>query len=83
MCMQRVFCPVACNAVQQCDKPHTLRLQWAVAGVGVTMEDLGEAIALNYLISLVLAYPLGRLADKFHPLRVSIAALIGYVLVST
>lgn len=50
--------------------------------VGVTMEDLGEAIALTYLISLVLAYPLGWMADKFHPLRVSIAALIGYVLVS-
>lgn len=50
--------------------------------VGVSMEKLGGALAATYVISLLLAYPLGWLADKFHPLRVSIAALLGYVLVT-
>ena len=48
----------------------------------VSMDTYGKFLTLTYLISLVLAYPLGWLADRFHPLRVSIAALIGYVLVT-
>lgn len=50
--------------------------------VGVSMDTLGKFFTLTYLISLLLAYPLGWLADRFHPLRVSIAALTGYVLVA-
>ncbi len=37
-----------------------------------------HCLAVTYCISLVLAYPLGVLADRFHPLRLSIAALILY-----
>lgn len=50
--------------------------------LGVSMDTYGKALALTYLISLVLSYFLGWLADVFHPLRVSIATLIGYVMVS-
>jgi MFS family permease len=50
--------------------------------LGVSTARLGEIIALTYAISLVLAYPLGWMADKFHPLRVSIAAMAGYVIVT-
>ncbi|MEJ0000339.1 MAG: MFS transporter [Verrucomicrobiota bacterium] len=38
----------------------------------------GELVALTYVISLGLAYPLGALADRVHPLRVGTAALALY-----
>jgi Na+/melibiose symporter-like transporter len=50
--------------------------------LNVNMDTYGKFLALTYLISLCLAYPLGWLADKFHPLRVSMAALVGYIAVS-
>ncbi len=50
--------------------------------VNMSMGDYGTCLALTYLISLVLAYPLGALADRFHPLRVSLVAMGLYVLTS-
>lgn len=50
--------------------------------LGVNMDTYGKFLALTYLISLSLSYFLGWLADAFHPLRVSIAALIGYAVVT-
>ena len=44
--------------------------------VGMSMADYGKAIALMYMVSLGLSYPLGVLTDRFHPLRTGIAALI-------
>jgi len=43
--------------------------------------DLGvyaKCLAITYCISLVLAYPLGWLADRIHPLRLGIAVLVLY-----
>jgi MFS family permease len=39
-------------------------------------------LALTYCISLALAYPLGWLADRFHPLRMNIAIVALYALVA-
>ncbi|PAW78118.1 MAG: MFS transporter [Verrucomicrobia bacterium Tous-C9LFEB] len=50
--------------------------------VGVDMATYGKAVALTYLISMGLAYFLGWLADRFHPLRVSMAVLTGYAFVA-
>lgn len=50
--------------------------------LGVDMDHYGKALAATYLVSLTLAYFLGWLADAFHPLRVSIATLIGYLAVT-
>ena len=44
--------------------------------LNVDLALLGKAIAIQYLISLVQAYPLGWLADKIHPLRLTIISLI-------
>jgi MFS family permease len=48
----------------------------------LSMDTYGKFLALTYLISLCLAYPLGWLADRFHPLSVSIGSLTGYVIVT-
>ena len=41
----------------------------------IGMDAYGKVVALTYLISLLLAYPLGWLADVFHPLRVGAVTL--------
>lgn len=46
--------------------------------VGMSMDSYGKYLALTYAISLVLSYFLGVLADRFHPLRTSIAAAVLY-----
>jgi len=46
------------------------------------MGFYGKCLALTYACSLVLSYPLGVLADRFHPLRTSIATIFLYGLVT-
>ncbi|GAT35445.1 MFS-type transporter, Atg22 family [Terrimicrobium sacchariphilum] len=50
--------------------------------LGVNMDSYGKALALTFFISLLLAYPLGWLADIFHPLRVALVSLAGYFIVA-
>jgi len=50
--------------------------------LGIDMQGFGNYAALTYVISLCLAYSLGSLADRFHPLRVSIIALGLYAIVT-
>lgn len=50
--------------------------------LGVDMVLYGKFLTLTYLISLVLSFFLGWLADVFHPLRVTIAALVCYAFVT-
>jgi MFS family permease len=40
--------------------------------IGVSPDAYGKCVALTYVISLTLAYPVGWLADRFHPLRLFI-----------
>jgi MFS family permease len=40
--------------------------------LGMSMDAYGKCIALTYLFSLALAYPLGALADRLHPLRLGL-----------
>lgn len=49
-------------------------------GRSVGMSDglYGKSLALSYFFSLLLAYPIGIVADRFHPLRIGIAALVLY-----
>lgn len=46
--------------------------------LNISMKVYGEYVALTYGISLVLTYLLGSLADRFHPLRIGMAALLVY-----
>ena len=46
--------------------------------VGMSIDSYGKCLALTYTISLVLSYPLGSLADRFHPLRVGIVFSLLY-----
>jgi MFS family permease len=43
--------------------------------IGMSIGTYGKLITLSYALSLALAYPLGSLVDRFHALRISLAAL--------
>jgi MFS family permease len=45
----------------------------------VNMDAYGKSLALTYFISLCLSYFMGWMADAFHPLRMAIATLVGYL----
>lgn len=44
----------------------------------IPMKSYGRFLAVTYFFSLVLAYGLGALADRFHPLRIGLAMLALY-----
>lgn len=47
--------------------------------LNMDMQEYGLLITLTYAVSLVMSYFLGMLADRFHPLRTSLAAQILYL----
>lgn len=48
----------------------------------MSTPEYGKCMFLSLLFSLVLAYPIGILADRFHPLRVGMALQCVYILVA-
>lgn len=54
--------------------------RWDPAGLGFGQWRLGYGgvIALTYVFSFALAYPIGVLVDRFHPLRVATVSMLLY-----
>lgn len=50
--------------------------------IGMSLDSYGKCLALTYFCSLLLAYPLGVLADRFHPLRVGLVISAAYAVVT-
>lgn len=61
--------------------PATLYVLYFAKSLGMNMETYGKYLALSFVVSLCLAYPLGALADRFHPLRMTIISLVLYMAV--
>jgi MFS family permease len=59
---------------------NTFSIPYA-ASLGVNMDLYGKCMAFTFVISLLLSYFLGWLADLFHPLRMAIVFLALYVVV--
>ncbi len=45
-------------------------------------QQYGDCLAITYCISFLIAYPLGALADRFHPLRLGLFSLGLYAIVT-
>ncbi|HSI09858.1 MAG TPA: MFS transporter [Rariglobus sp.] len=52
------------------------------SSLGMDMTAYGHCLAVTFTISLCLAYFLGWMADKYHPMRVSMVSLAGYIVVT-
>jgi len=74
----RLFAAVAVGAIAVL--PININGINACAQFGVDAGGFGGAVALTYAISILLALPLGWLADRFHPLRVGCVVLTLYAL---
>ncbi len=48
--------------------------------LNVPMDHYGKYIAWSYVVSIILSYPLGILADRFHPLRCGIVMLTVFII---
>ena len=49
---------------------------------GVSLDTYGKCISAGFIVSLIISFPLGVLADKFHPLRCGIVSIALYGLAS-
>lgn len=47
--------------------------------LGVDSGAYGKLVAYSFIISMVIAYPIGLLADRFHPIRIGIGSLALYL----
>jgi MFS family permease len=58
--------------------PYNLYSLFYAKSLGIDMDFYFKCIAGSYMVSLALAYPLGALVDRFHPLRISLVVLALY-----
>lgn len=58
--------------------PINLYMVFASERFGVSLDRYGKYMALIFAISLVVAYPLGWMADRFHAARVGLGCLTLY-----
>lgn len=61
-----------------CFVPVNLFAIYAAKSFGMSMETYGRYLVVTFICSFVLAFPLGWLADRLHPLRVGLGALVLY-----
>ncbi len=54
---------------------------YAAQSFGMSMGAYGKYLTITFACSLGLAYPLGWMADRFHAIRIGLAALAAYALV--
>jgi MFS family permease len=52
------------------------------AQLNVSDSDYGVMLAGSYLVSLIIAFPLGMIVDRIHPIRASLVALVLYAIVT-
>lgn len=58
--------------------PINLYMVFAAERFGLSLDQYGKYMALIFAISLVVAYPLGWMADRFHATRVGLGCLALY-----
>lgn len=51
--------------------------------LGIDIKLYGRYVAITFAISICLAYPLGALADRFHPVRMALVTLGLYAILTT
>ena len=61
--------------------PVNLYSVYAAESFGLSMKTYGRYITATYACSLILSYPLGWMADRFHALRLAIGTLAAYAVV--
>lgn len=53
-----------------------------VKSIGMSLERAGDLRSLTYTISIGVAFIIGWLADKFHPIRIGLVSLAAYAVIA-
>lgn len=53
-----------------------------IKSIGMSLERFGELRSITYAISIGLAFGIGWMADKFHPIRIGLVALAAYAVIA-
>jgi hypothetical protein len=61
--------------------PANLYNIFLAKSLGMTTTEYGRCLSYSFIVSLCLTYPLGMLSDRFHPLRMTIIALVLYAVI--
>ncbi|MBL8025165.1 MAG: MFS transporter [Fibrobacteres bacterium] len=69
---------IACTVSAMAFMPFNLFSVFYAKSINMSMATYGKIVAMNFAISLCIAYLLGYLADRFHPLRVGMAVILFY-----
>ena len=69
---------LASNLAMLASVPVNIYTVFFARSLHMSMTDLGKYFAITYIISICISYLIGSLADRFHPLRVSIVATVLY-----
>lgn len=60
--------------------PFNMFAQWYADSLGMPKAVLGKLTALSYAVSIILAFFVGWMVDRFSALKVGIIAMLGFVL---
>jgi MFS family permease len=70
-----ILCVICGNPINNFSLYYALSLK-------LNTQQYGDCLAITYAISFFLAYPMGALADRFHPLRMTLVSLGFYAVVA-
>ena len=59
-------------------QPINLFSIYAAKSYGIETAQYGKYLAISYICSFAISFPLGWLSDRFHPMRTSFACLVIY-----
>jgi len=71
-----LFLAIAMGAI--CVLPANINSYHAIGQFDVDFRAYGRATAAGYSVSILLAWPIGWLADRCHPVRIGFAAMLVY-----
>jgi MFS family permease len=68
------------NAFWQLSTCAGMFLIFFYLSLGLNLDQVGKVNAVSGIVGIVLLYPAGMLADKFHPVRIMLFIKIGFLL---
>lgn len=71
-----LFVAIAMGAI--CVLPANINSYHAIGQFAVDFRSYGRTTAAGYAVSILLAWPIGWLADRYHPVRIGFGAMLVY-----
>ena len=73
------FIVAAMNSVSVCCR-NLFQIFFAEEDLGMSLQTYGKILSYGGVVALILAFPLGYLVDRFHPIRIYMAGMIAVII---